>query len=88
MNSVSQIKLNRESLDEWLDHNKLYYKDLANVVGVSQGAISYYTSRNLPFPSSWVMKWQQTYAWSPDQVVRYCMQPMLHGNKEACYAEA
>ena len=46
-----------EAFDEWRKIKRIKTKDLARAAGVNTVSLSYYRSKNRPFPADWIAAW-------------------------------
>ena len=81
--SIPQKPIDYGPLDEWRRYYKIYYKDMAKMVGVYPGALSRYRSAGRPFPSDWILTWMDRYRLPIDEIGR-----LFYTREETRYAKA
>lgn len=75
--------VSHESLREWAVLNKIKMSDMAEAVGKT--SISHYQFK--PYPIEWLLKWQQIYGWTDDQLFRYAFGRPLRQLGESVLSE-
>lgn len=70
MTSITQAPIDYRPLDEWRKYYGIDYQDMGHEVGVTSGAMSYYRTAGRPFPSGWIMTWQDRYKLATDDIGR------------------